>query len=259
MSRFSAKLSQDLTRSRQKSSAPPGGNPRNARKSDWDTAWASKTQPGATRRDLKTGLGKGAGQVADADRRQACRRRQRGGRPRTISLRDVLNTTLQLVRTGCPWDCAAPRLSAEAHGLQPFPAAPAGRRPARHLDGSEQWRHSASPWGIESRRAAGRAQVTEPGCRSRPGMTRVPSLQPPAGGCVARSCCRARSPRRLTSLVSPTSGIRLGARPEACARAGSGAGRSPAHDGGTHGRHLLDPATVFGVGRAGSPRRHQGQ
>lgn len=27
-----------------------------------------------------------------------------GGRPRTVSIREVLNTLLYLNRTGCPWD-----------------------------------------------------------------------------------------------------------------------------------------------------------
>jgi putative transposase len=56
--------------------------------------------------------------------------RQRGGRPRTVDMREVLNTIRDLHRRGCPWD----RLP---HDLLP-------KRTA--YDDCAQWRDDG-PWG----------------------------------------------------------------------------------------------------------------
>ena len=49
------------------------------------------------------------------------------GRPRTVSLREVLNAILYLLRTGCPWDLLPKELPAEEHGVRLFPALVGGR------------------------------------------------------------------------------------------------------------------------------------
>ena len=44
----------------------------------------------------------------------ACQAEPRGGRPRQVNMREVLNTLLYLNRSGCQWECS-PRFAAQEH------------------------------------------------------------------------------------------------------------------------------------------------